>query len=169
MKVKNKVFVGISIVFLISIVNGCGVIVKNEKHDNSKKIEEYNDNSKIEQNREDYTFIDRSRSMNSNNKIDCKYSGFSGIWTIWILNVKEDSDVTINYDSKVNSGDCKLVLVKPETDIQNIVEGTGQGNKSTRLTKGEYRIKSVGKNAEGEINLSINENENIETTKADED
>ena len=62
-----------------------------------------------------------------------KYSGFSGDDTIWILNSHKDGEITFNYDSTVNSGDFKVVLINPQKGIENILEGTEQGNKTTNI------------------------------------
>ncbi|WP_252217179.1 hypothetical protein [Clostridium sp. VAP41] len=49
-------------------------------------------------------------------------------------------------------------------EIKTILEGIEEGSETIKLLKEEYRIKIVGKNAEGNIKLSINENKNVEIT-----
>ena len=127
----------------------------------------YNNNDKIVQDGDSYTNISRTCTGNSKDEIDIKYSGFYGDDTIFILESKEDGEVTFNFDSTVNSGDFKAVLINPKKEIENILEGTEQGNKTIKLAKGKYRFKIVGRNAKGEINISINKNNNVVITNFD--
>lgn len=47
--------------------------------------------------------------------------------------------ITINYDSTVEKGNFKLVLINPENEIETILEGTDQSSKTIKLTpKGFY-------------------------------
>lgn len=158
MNLKNKFSLGICLLFLIGIISGCGV--------GYEKKNMYDDNEKIVQEGDSYTYINRIGTGNSDDKIDVKYSGFYGIDTIWSLELKEDGEITFNYDSTVNSGDFKAVLINPQKEIENIFEGTDQGEKTIKLTKGKYRFKIVGRKAEGKVKISINKNQNVEITNS---
>ncbi len=157
MKLWNKILLFIGLLILLDIVVSCGFNV------GQKNI--YNNNKKIAQQGDSHTYNRRTGNENSNDKIDWKYSGFSGDDTIWILKPKEDGEITINYDSTVNNGNFKVVLTNPKKqEIKTILEGIEEGSETIKLLKEEYRIKIVGKNAEGNIKLSINENKNVEIT-----
>ncbi|AQR91717.1 hypothetical protein CLOBY_33850 [Clostridium saccharobutylicum] len=162
MNMKNKLVLGICIVFLLSTISGCGV------SDNKKDIYSsmYTDNEKIAQKSENHTHTTYNISNNSDDDIEFQYGGFSGVDTIWILKSKDDEEITLDYDSKVNSGDFKAVLVNPEKEVQDILEGADQGNKTIKLAKGEYRFKLVGNNANGKVKLSIAQNKNVEIESA---
>lgn len=156
LKLRNKILLFIGILILLDIIVSCVFNVW------QKNI--YNNNKKIAQQGDDYTYS-RTSSENSNDKIDWNYSDFSGDDTVWILNSKEDCEITINYHSTVDNGKFKVVLANPKKEeVEDILEGTEEGNKTIKLSKEEYRIKIVGKNAEGQIKLSINENKNVEIT-----
>ena len=159
MKLQNKSVFCICLLFLIGTIIICGVVfAKNNIYNNNEKIVKY-----------DYSYNYTNRigeGENSDDKIDIKYSGFYGTDTIWILESKEESEITFNYDSTVNSGDFKAVLINPQKEVKNILEGTGQGNKTMKLAKGKYKFKLVGRNAEGQVKISINKNNNIEITKS---
>lgn len=158
LKLKNKVLFCICLLFLIGNII-CGVVfAKNNIYNNNDKIVEYDYS---------YNYINRiGEGEKSNDKIDIKYSGFYGTDTIWILESKEESEITFNYDSKVNSGDFKAVLINPQKEVKNILEGTEEGSKTIKLAKGKYKFKLVGRNAEGKINISIDENKNVEISKS---
>ena len=158
MKLKNKILLCICILFVIGIIINCGVF--------ASKNNIYNNNEKIV--KEDYSYnYTNSIGESSNDKMDMKYSGFYGTDTIWILEVKEESEITFNYDSIVDSGNFKAVLINNKEEIENISEGTEQGNKTIKLAKGKYKFKLVGRDAEGEINISINKNNNVGITNFD--
>ncbi len=158
MNIINKFVLSICIVFLISTINGC------ESSNNKKDIYNgiYNDNERIVQEAEEHTHTTYNISSHSDNNIEFQYGGFSGVDTVWILKSTDDEEITLDYDSKVNSGDFKVILVNPEKKIENILKGTDQGNKTIKLTKGEYRFKLVGSNANGKVKLSITKNNNVD-------
>ena len=139
LNIRNKFVLSICIVFLISTINGCRV--SDDKKDIYSNI--YNDNERIAQESESHTHTTYNISNNSGNNIEFQYGGFWGVDTICILKSKDDDgEITLDYDSKVNSGDFKAVLVNPEKKIENVLEGTDKGNKTIKLTKGEYRFKT---------------------------
>jgi len=162
LKLRNKVILFICLLLLIGIIFGYSTC------DERKNI--YNNNDKIVQDWDSYSYMYNSRTWtgNSRDKINIKYSGFSGYDTIFISESKEDGEVTFNFDSIVNSGDFKAVLINPQKEIENILEGTEQGSKTLKLAKGKYRFKIVGRNAKGEINISINKNNNVVITNFDD-
>lgn len=154
MKLKNKLLLCACLLFLVS-VTGCGV---SEKHQKA-----YDDVEQIAQQGDSYSYGNRLCSEQSNDKFNLKYDGFSGTDTIWILESKEDGEITVNYDSTINNGEFKVVLAYPDKkEVENILEGTEQGKKTIKLKKGECRLKLVGKNADGDLKISLTETKNIE-------
>jgi len=155
LKLRNKILLAICILIILDIIISFGFNIW------QKNI--YNNNYKIVQQGDSYTYKNKTGTQNSSDEIDLKYSGFSGDDTIWILNAHKDCEITLDYNSTVNSGDFKIVLINPEKEIENILEGTAQGNKTIKLTKGECRFKIVGRNTDGEVKLSIiDESKNID-------
>jgi hypothetical protein len=159
LKLRNKVILCICILCLI------GIIFSYSACDERKNI--YNNNNKILQDWDSYKYNSRICTSNSRDETNIKYSGFSGDDTIYILESKEDGEVTFNFDSIVNSGDFKAVLINPQKEMENIFEGTESGNKTIKLVKGKYRFKIVGRNAKGEISISTNKNNYIVITNCD--
>lgn len=161
MNLTNKLLMCVCLLFLIS-VTGCGTSDKHQKA--------YDSVEQIAQQGDSYSYVNRLCSEKSKDKIKLKYDGFSGTDTIWILESKEDGEITVNYDSTIKNGNFKVVLAYPDTkEIENISEGTEQGNKTIKLKKGESRLKLVGKNAAGDLKIALTETKNLEkiTTKKD--
>lgn len=159
MKLRNKVILSICLLSLI------GIVFSYSECDERKNI--YNNNNKIVQDWDSYKYSSRTCTGNYKDETNIKYSGFSGDDTIFILQLKEDGEVTFNFDSIVNSGDFKAVLINPQKEMGNILEGTESGNKTIKLVKGKYRFKIIGRNAKGEISISINKNNYIVITNCD--
>jgi hypothetical protein len=159
LKLINKFLLCIGLLFLVGTISVFSFA--DEKNDI------YKDDNKIVQQGDNYTFENKIGARISSNEIDIKYSGFSGTNTIWLLEVKEDGELSLNFDSTVDNGEFKMVLINSQKEIESILEGTEQGNKAIKLTKGKYVIKIVGRNAAGKIMVSINKNQNIKITKVD--
>lgn len=164
MNIKNKFLLGFCILFLISIMSGCGLSINQDENDNSNKENMYNDNDKIIEKDNNYTSR-TFRSNRNNNKLEIKYSGFSGIDTICFLEAKEDTEITFNYDSTVENGKFKVVLINPKNEVENILEGTEQNSKTIKLTKGKYSLKNVGANADGKVEIDISSNSDVKITE----
>jgi len=54
-----------------------------------------------------------------------------------------------------------VVLVTPDKEIVTLLTGTQQGSATQELTQGKYVIKLLGRNADGQINLSLTPGPNV--------
>jgi hypothetical protein len=143
---KNKICLGFFLLFLLVTFSGCTL--------DTGKADIYNDNEKIARDGDSYTYVGRNES-GSKNEVTVKYGKFSGAETIWTIESEGNSEVIIKYDSKVESGDFKGVLINPQKHIEDILVGTESGEKTIKLTEGKYKFKFVGDKAKGEIEISI--------------
>lgn len=159
---KNKFWLGFCLTLLISIVCGCGL--SNQDKNMNDKENLYDDNDKIAQEDNNYTYL-TCASNRKDNDIEIKYSGFSGADTIYRIEAKEDTEITFNYDSTVDKGKFKVVLINPKNEVETILGGTSKDSKTIKLTKGNYSFKNIGANAEGKIEISIIVNSNVEITE----
>jgi len=137
---------------------------------NTGKSDIYNNNEKIARDGDSYSYVGRNES-GSKNDINVKYGKFSGSETIWNIESEGECEIAIKYDSKVESGDFKGVLINPEKQVEDILLGTEEGEKTIKLTEGKYRFKFVGNKAKGEIKISIDtgEEEYVKIRKVDND
>ncbi|EKQ53089.1 MULTISPECIES: hypothetical protein [unclassified Clostridium] len=163
MNIKNK-FSSLFLILLISFINGCNMgYNRNTVYSNI-----YNDNEKIAQTSENHIYTTADTTKDSDRNLSLKYSGFLGVDAIWSINSKENGEITLDYDSKVNSGDFKIVLVNPKKEIENILIGTDHGRKTLKLSNGEYVLKLVGNNANGNVKLTISQSKNAEIALMEE-
>lgn len=148
-----KIFIVLSLSLFLLGVGGCNV------SDYQKSI--YSDNSKIAKEADSYTFNNRIGSTNKN-ETNIEFSAFTGMETIWIIEVKEEGSVSVNYESKIENGDFKTVLISPNGVLTNIFEQSKSGTSTLNLQKGKNRIKIVGNDAKGEVTLLIKIDEDMQ-------
>jgi hypothetical protein len=144
------------IVLLINFINNrVKSVTLSNVYDNVEKIAQEDDK---------YTFWTKAifdQSDGKTGEFHLKYSDLSGDETFWVISSKENGSITFNYESTVNSGNFKVVLVNPDKKVENILEGTNKGNETIKLTGGEYRLKVVGRNTSGDIKFLITESKNV--------
>lgn len=151
----------ILIVVLIIMIPlaGCGRIINKQKiYDNDKEIIKEGDT---------YTYFSKAGSGDSigkNNQFDLKFKGFNGMDTLYIIKGNGNCEVKFSYNCEIDKGEFKAVLITPKKEALNIFEGSNEGIKIMELDKGEYRLKIVGKDAKGKIQMSIEDNPNISLT-----
>ena len=76
---------------------------------------------------------------------------FTGLDTLWKLEVKEDSLMTFFVNMDVE-GDFMLVVVYPDGRIFPL---NSNGEENIEMNKGVYKIRMVGINAQGIINIKL--------------
>lgn len=153
---KKKIGLLIVLSFVIILILGC------EGTSYQKSI--YNDDDKIVKQGDSYTFGVRNGNT-INNTANIKFSSFTGTDTLFTIDAKTNTTIKIDYDSKVSSGDFKIVIINPNDKIIKVIEGTQRGSVDVEILKGKNRIKIVGKGAKGTINLKINASEEVSINK----
>lgn len=152
---KTLIIIGSCLVFFIVMFNSCEIGPKKYIYDNQYRIVNPKDIN---------SYISKSGKGYSNKKFTIDYISFTGRDTIWNFEVNKNSEIIFKYNSEVYSGDFKVVMVSDEKKIENIFQGSVVGEKTFKLDKGNYVLKIVGRNANGHIQTSISENENIKVT-----
>ncbi len=155
---KNGLIFCIGLLFLLGIISGCGM------PENAKNA--YDDDSIVVQDFDTYS-LRSSETKHSGNEITFKYSNFYGSYTVFSLESEEDAEVTFEYDSKVDSGDFKAVLINPDKEIEILWIGNQQAAETVQLEKGTYVFKTVGRDADGKIHISIDTNQNVDIISGD--
>lgn len=116
----------------------------------------YTDNAKIGRDIDSYSY--KNSSSNSKDlEINKKFGSFTGMETVWIIDAKEETTVDIEFSSKLTSGLFKTVLVAPHSEVTNVFEQQKSGKATLQVQRGKNRIKIIGKEAVGEVSLSIKE------------
>lgn len=157
LKLNRGIILLLCLLFITSLVSACGI--------SDKQKGMYNDNGKIAQDGDSFSYVNRTGADDPNDKININYYGFYGTDTIWVIESKENGEVTFQYDSTVKSGDFKAVLISPKKEIEDILTGNEKGSKTIKLKDGKYLFKIVGRAAKGKIQISADKNESVTITK----
>ncbi|MDI9216471.1 MULTISPECIES: hypothetical protein [Clostridium] len=140
----------------IIIVSGIGITInrfldKFYLENNEKCI--YNDNSKIVLINDNYSYLDK-KGINENSNTDI-YFKFTGMDTIWQVISNHDAEIHIKYNSNIESGKFKVVLIDSDNNITNILEQSQLGDSTYSVKKGINRIKIVGSRTTGNLKMDI--------------
>ncbi len=154
-KQMMRVILMILIMVSTSLLYGCNT--------NEQKSSIYDNNDKILQDGDSFSFTDRIGKTDEN-RLDIRYNRFYGVQTIWVIKVEKPGVINVDYASEVTSGDFKVVLETPEQELIRIVEDKGkrQGSHKLNATAGTYKIKIVGKNAFGRIKVDLETESEVE-------
>lgn len=144
--VKRIMLLGVIVSSII--ISGCGLNYMSYLYSNNKKISSDNSFSanNTKQTLDEHGYVGKLE--------------FEGVDTIWSYNTETDTEVEISYLLSVTKGKAKLVLIKPDGEVEIIFESKDNNKQSKTnstklsLTKGENKIKLVAKdNANIELKI----------------
>lgn len=158
----RKIFVVFTMLLLIMGV----VIAGNSLSTANSQDTIYDDNSRIIEDGDSYSYVGRNGYVTSNDML-LTYN-MSGMETLWDVKASCGSALNVDYSSLLIYGRCKLVLIDPNGSVTTIFEGDGSGKKSLCLKKGTYRIKLVGQGAKGQVDVKVKPSEGVRVTCRDE-
>jgi hypothetical protein len=101
---------------LLTALFGCSMD-KGELYDRDKEIAKEGDS---------YTFVGRIGNENKE-LIEFSFKKFSGVQTQWLIEAKENSEIELKYDTKIEKGDFKIVFVTPKQEVNIVAEQTDKG------------------------------------------
>ncbi len=156
----TKVLLFVFMFTLMIFMFGCGVV--------DGKNDIYGNNDKISKPGDSYSFQSRIGKTDEKN-MDVEYDKFTGVQTIWTINVTQNGEIEIYVDSQVKKGDFKVVLVTPDQEVIKVLESTGDETSTVPLSKGKYSIKIVGKNSKGTIKINLSVSDGAEVSLQNND
>ncbi|AKG34429.1 hypothetical protein [Paenibacillus durus] len=123
----------------------------------------YGSSADIVKEGDSFSYISRTGSTTAR-IADREFKGFSGMETIWTLDVEKKADLRIDYFLTVNKGEFKVMLVTSDDRAVTIVEGSGNGTTTVMLDKGRNRIKFVGARTAGKVEIHLQAGKAIKIT-----
>lgn len=156
----NRRYLLISFLCILALA-GCSGI-------SSKQKNIYANNKQIAEETDTYTYLTRVASEDSIeniNQINLEFSKFYGTDTLWSIESSGKHKLELSYNSEISKGKFKAVLVTAKEEVLNLFEGTDEGIIVLDLDEGKYRLKIVGKDAKGNIQIDIEESISIELKK----
>lgn len=151
---KNK-FLKI-LVFIVPalMLSGCGILNQNQNRYS------YNDNKIIANEADRGSAVSLIGSPIKNGKKYSKVKKIDGVFKILEANINKDTNVTLHINMVADSGKGKLVLVKPNSEVEILAEVISgkesnhfEGNVSIKCDPGNNKIKIVGENYGGNFEI----------------
>lgn len=133
---------------------------------NTYQKEIYNDNSKISSQADSYSFVKRIGST-KNNEASISFGTFNGVETIWGIDSEAAGNVSLDYNGEITNGKFKVVLVTPDNEVIKVFESSDNKSLTIDLNKGQSKIKIVGNDAKGKVQLFIKTDGNIKIFNKD--
>ncbi|MFC3748318.1 hypothetical protein [Paenibacillus sp. GCM10012306] len=143
----NKLLKTFSIILLIFNVGGCGT-----GSNNQEKI--FNDNKRLMDSGDSYTFSSKTGKITEDHA-EIKFSGFSGVYTVW--SITSDADVTtkININGNAKDDKFKIIQVNEYKELITLWNGEGATELTISIPKGSSAIKWAGKHASGKVMMEL--------------
>lgn len=148
----SKKILMIMMMMNLLVVNSCHKQVTD--FDNFKKIVSNADECSFEGFNNHHPFVDDEH-------VYIEFTKFDGSCTLWFIECIKPSTLLIEYDLQLIEGRFKLVLINPKNQVEKIVDSKEEGVFSTNMFIGKYRIKIIGENASGEIDVIITPGSNL--------
>jgi len=117
-----------------------------------EKKEVYENDGRIMQEADSYYFRKRI-AENDEHGIYLEFNRFYGVQTLRVIDAGDNSEIALDYRLLVKGGKFKVVLLTPEGELLKVAEQDGEGTFSVPASEGDYRVKIVGENADGIIEI----------------
>lgn len=139
------------IIFISVSLIGCSI-----KDDNEKEIKVYlNADAKVLSNLvEKFQFTNEENRVKSDG-IDRDYKELNGNINVLNIFAGDKIDKTILYNSNFSIGSVRVILIKPNGEVDDIVKGNGNGSITVKVPSGQSYIKLIGSKATGNLKISI--------------
>lgn len=105
----------------------------------------------------DTYFYIKHLSTQSGTEYTENFGSFTGSDTLWSRNAKEGQTLHVSGSAEIKEGSWKLVLVDPEGNGSVLLEYGGTVDETVDLSDGNWRVKSVGLETKGFVQLTIEE------------
>lgn len=122
----------------------------------------YDDDARICDNADSYTFVNYRGGIDpEGGEVELDFAGFTGKYTLWDLYADGEADATLSGEIAVGSEPYRLVMVTPEDDVIEILEGSGAVDEQLELADGRTRLIMLGKGAKGSVSLELEASDNV--------
>ncbi|MEG0550671.1 MAG: hypothetical protein RR554_05895 [Vagococcus sp.] len=118
-----------------------------------KAFDDYDDQERGLNLQDAFEYDYKKKEIFTSNKLDAKVK-FSGIDTLWELDCQKNDELVIAYKTENKTGKFKVLLVKPDQEMELIVENTETGTSTLEIPKGKNYIRIVGSQSEADIEMS---------------
>ncbi len=134
-------------VLMMLVLTGC-------RYSDPYRIGFYDDNARIAQQGDSYSFTDRLGRTVAN-ELDLTFTSFTGKQTIWLIPAGQDCVLELNVVNEITEGKFKVCLIDPNRQVSVISEGSQTGTIDLNIAKGENVLTIIGSKASGTIDMTL--------------
>jgi hypothetical protein len=127
----------------------------------------YDDVSKISAQGDSYTFKSRQGEIGENQSV-LKFDGFYGKRSLWEVELPNDDRIHMEIQTKIDKGRFKICVINDKNEVWIISENSVNETQELALQKGKYYICMVGDKAEGEMDMTLSADKNVELRPLDD-
>ena len=143
---KRKICTALAGTVLCFCLTGCGP--------SAAQRVVYGNDEEIARQSDTYFYV-KHLADHSGNLYSESFGSFTGSDTIWSKTVKDGTELELFCSADIEEGDWKLALISPDDTVTILLEGSGDLDTEIVLTGGKWRLKSVGLEAKGRAELTV--------------
>jgi hypothetical protein len=145
----------ISIIMISTVLLGC-------KNGKEEKINYIGADAKTVSKLVESYQLTSYQSNTSVKGIDMEFVELDGnIDLMSIYSAEEEEEVTIEFTSKFNEGQVRIILINSKGEVIDIVRNNGANSREVKLPRGKSVIKCIAEKATGNIAINVSVKENI--------
>ncbi|MNJ40122.1 hypothetical protein D3C77_350080 [compost metagenome] len=141
---------GIILMIVVLLLNGC--------INNNKVIQEevYSNNDRLVEQADTFSYTDSKEIKQSSEQLSLEFATFTGVNTMWKITADEEKELELQINQHIDEGEFKTIVVGQEQEVSILCEGDRSQTTSIKLQPNEeYRIKIVGSQAKGKIDINL--------------
>lgn len=135
------------LVLMLLVLSGC-------RYSDPYRLSFYDDNARIAQQGDSYTFSDRLGRTVAN-ELSLTFTSFTGKQTIWVIPAGQDLSMELDLNNEITGGRFKVCLIDPNHQVSAISEGSQTGTINLNIPKGENVLTIVGSRASGTVAMTL--------------
>lgn len=147
----------VPLLLLISLLSACG--------DDKGKL--FQDVERQKDSGDSYSFVN-SESEITAESADCKFSRFSGIYTVWEITSTAEAETKLRISGSTKADKFKIIQVDENKELTVLWEGGEEKELDLKLPQGKSAIKFVGNKGSGKVHMDLEPQTGMEVNVTDD-
>lgn len=149
-EVSRSWIIGTIFILFALLLNGC------TNHNKVIQEEVYSNNDRLVGQADTFSYSDRKQIKQTTEQLSLEFAIFTGVNTMWKISTDEEMELELQINQQLDDGDFKTILVSQGQEVSILCEGDQSQTTSIQLQPNkEYRIKIVGSQAKGNIDITL--------------
>lgn len=145
------------LLLLVSLLSACG----------GDKGKLFYDEERQKEPGDSYSFVN-SESEITAQSADCKFSRFSGIYTVWEITSSAGAKTKLRISGSTKADKFKIIQVDDNKELTVLWEGGEEKELDLKLPQGKSLIKFVGNKGSGNVHMDLEPQTGMEVNVTDD-